>query len=88
MGNILVKDGNLTAVIDFGQTCVGDPACDLVPYWIFLMGEAADIFKEAIHLDEQTWQRARGWVLWKFLIVESGISPWNKFEGRYSKEKY
>lgn len=86
MGNILIKNGNLTAIIDFGQTCVGDPACDLVPYWTFLINEAADIFKEAMHLDEQTWQRARGWALWKFLIVESRISPWNKFEGRYSKE--
>lgn len=46
MGNILIKDGSLTAIIDFGQTCVGDPACDLVPYWTFLMGKAADTFKK------------------------------------------
>jgi aminoglycoside phosphotransferase (APT) family kinase protein len=28
-GNLLVLDGDLSAVIDFGCSCVGDPACDL-----------------------------------------------------------
>lgn len=29
-GNLLVKDGKLSAVIDFGGLAVGDPACDLM----------------------------------------------------------
>src|SRR5512133_916930 len=32
-GNLLVVDGRLTAVIDFGCLNVGDPACDLLPAW-------------------------------------------------------
>jgi aminoglycoside phosphotransferase (APT) family kinase protein len=28
--NLLVKDGGLAAVINFGSSGVGDPACDLV----------------------------------------------------------
>src|SRR5262245_59261077 len=33
--NLLVADGALHAVIDFGCACVGDPACDLVMAWTF-----------------------------------------------------
>ena len=29
LGNLLVADGNLSVVIDFGKLAVGDPACDL-----------------------------------------------------------
>jgi aminoglycoside phosphotransferase (APT) family kinase protein len=64
-GNILVKDGRLAAVIDFGGTGVGDPACDLVIAWTFLKDESRKIFKERIGLDADTWARARGWALWK-----------------------
>jgi aminoglycoside phosphotransferase (APT) family kinase protein len=86
MGNILVKDGKLTAIIDFGQMCVGDPACDLVPYWTLFDSKQAELFKQTVNLDTKTWQRARGWALWKFLIVEAGLTSWNKFEGANSKK--
>lgn len=36
-GNILVKDGQLCAVIDFGILGVGDPACDAAMAWTFLI---------------------------------------------------
>ena len=29
IGNLLVENGQLNAIIDFGQLCIGDPACDL-----------------------------------------------------------
>ncbi|MFT9477856.1 aminoglycoside phosphotransferase family protein [Streptomyces sp. Mo3] len=35
-GNLLVADGRLSAVIDFGTAGVGDPACDLIPVWNLL----------------------------------------------------
>jgi aminoglycoside phosphotransferase (APT) family kinase protein len=35
-GNLLVRDGRLSAVIDFGTVGVGDPACDLVVAWYLL----------------------------------------------------
>lgn len=72
-GNILVKDGRLAAVIDFGCIGIGDPACDLVIAWTFLKGEAREAFKKAIGLDAQTWERARGWALWKALITLTSI---------------
>nr|WP_235817453.1 aminoglycoside phosphotransferase family protein [Gracilibacillus timonensis] len=34
-GNLLVKNRQLVAVIDFGTSAVGDPACDLVMAWTF-----------------------------------------------------
>lgn len=38
--NLLVVDGRLSAVIDFGCSAVGDPACDTVIAWTFLFGPA------------------------------------------------
>lgn len=70
--NLLIRDGRLAAVIDFGSCAVGDPACDLTIAWTFLAGSARTEFREAMPLDESTWQRARGWALWKALIVASG----------------
>jgi len=73
-GNILVKDGKLNAVIDFGCTAIGDPACDLVLAWTFFDDKSREIFKSIINLDNETWARARGWGLWKALITLADIS--------------
>ena len=64
-GNLLARDGRLVAVIDFGCSAVGDPACDLVIAWRMLRGESRDIFKATVDVDEAVWTRARGWALWK-----------------------
>ena len=69
IGNLLVRDGRLAAVIDFGTCGVGDPACDLVIAWTFLAGEGRSVFREVIDQDRGTWARARGWAIWKALIV-------------------
>lgn len=69
IGNLLVKDGKLVAVIDFGQLAIGDPACDLAIHWTFLSGESRKIFRDVLKLDNDTWDRARGWVLWKTLCA-------------------
>lgn len=72
-GNLLVdEDGRLSALIDFGTCGVGDPACDLVLAWTFLAGDARGVFREAVELDADTWARARGWALWKSLIMLAG----------------
>jgi aminoglycoside phosphotransferase (APT) family kinase protein len=68
-GNLLVRDGRLAAVIDFGCAGVGDPACDLAIAWTFFAGESRAAFAEALPLDPATWARGRGWTLWKALIV-------------------
>lgn len=67
--NLLVEDGRLRAVIDFGCSAVGDPACDLVMAWTFFAGESQEVFRSGLHLDDATWARGRGWALWKALIT-------------------
>jgi aminoglycoside phosphotransferase (APT) family kinase protein len=72
VNNLLVKDGSLAAVIDFGTSGIGDPACDLVIAWTFFTGSARAAFREAVGLDDDTWARARGWALWKALLALAG----------------
>ena len=68
-GNLLVKEGRLCAVIDFGCSSVGDPACDLTIAWSLLSGESREAFRAGVPLDSAAWARGRGWALWKGLIV-------------------
>lgn len=72
-GNILLKNQKLTAVIDFGCMGVGDPACDLVIAWTLLKNDSRNIFKSTLHLDKDSWNRAKGWALWKALITASSL---------------
>jgi len=67
--NLLVRDGRLAAVIDFGCCAVGDPACDLTMAWTFFSGVSREAFREHLPFDDATWTRARGWALWKALIT-------------------
>jgi aminoglycoside phosphotransferase (APT) family kinase protein len=67
--NLLVQGGRLSAVIDFGCSAVGDPACDTTIAWTFFAGESRRAFKSQLPVDEATWARGRGWALWKALIV-------------------
>jgi aminoglycoside phosphotransferase (APT) family kinase protein len=71
--NLLVRDGRLCAVLDFGCSAVGDPACDLAIAWTFFAGESRRAFRDALALDEATWTRGRGWALWKALITQAEL---------------
>lgn len=71
-GNLLVRDGKLGAVIDFGSAAVGDPACDLAIAWSLFSGRSREIFRTVVAFDEATWNRARGWALWKAAITVAG----------------
>jgi aminoglycoside phosphotransferase (APT) family kinase protein len=67
--NLIVRGGELVAVIDFGCAAVGDPACDLVVAWTFFDSAERNLFRSEITLDDDVWDRARGWALWKALRV-------------------
>ena len=81
LGNLLVQNGHLSAVIDFGGLAIGDPACDLAIAWTFFKDESREVFRSMLDLDEGTWARGRGWTLWKSLIIAAGISKTNAIEG-------
>jgi aminoglycoside phosphotransferase (APT) family kinase protein len=69
-GNVLVADGRLTAVIDFGGLAVGDPACDLMVAWTLLPASRRSAFREVLAIDDSTWARARGWALsWALIYI-------------------
>ena len=61
--NLLIQDGRLSAVIDFGALGVGDPACDLLAAWSFFSADTRVIFRAAQTVDDATWARGRGWAL-------------------------
>lgn len=71
-GNLLVRDGRLSAVIDFGTSGIGDPAGDLYIAWTFFDRPSREAFRAALPLDEETWARGRGWTLWKAMITLAG----------------
>ncbi len=64
-GNLLISGGQLSAVIDFGNMAIGDPACDLTIAWTLFDTPARMQFQDAISIDQDTWARAKGWGLWK-----------------------
>lgn len=64
-GNLLVVDGRLSAVIDFGGFNVGDPACDLQPAWNVFAGASRARFRAELDVDDASWLRGRGWALYQ-----------------------
>jgi aminoglycoside phosphotransferase (APT) family kinase protein len=62
-GNVLVRDGRLSAVIDFGGVGVGDPTVDLVVAWNLLPANARSVFRAALDVDDDTWERGRAWAM-------------------------
>jgi aminoglycoside phosphotransferase (APT) family kinase protein len=71
--NLLVVDGRPAAVLDFGCSGIGDPACDLTIAWTLFAGTSRAAFRSRLDLDNGTWARGRGWALWKALIVHAGF---------------
>lgn len=67
--NLLLRNGRLSAVIDFGCLGVGDPACDVMVAWKVFSANARQTFRKALSVDDATWARARGWVLSQALIA-------------------
>jgi aminoglycoside phosphotransferase (APT) family kinase protein len=67
-GNLLFRDGRLSAVIDWSGAGVGDPACDLMIAWSLFEGESRDVFRAALGVDDDTWARGRGLALSQAVI--------------------
>ena len=83
-GNLLIHEGRLSAIIDFGMLGVGDPACDLSIAWTLFEGESRRAFRAMLPLDPGTWARGRAWTLWKALIVAAGLTETNAVEAAKS----
>lgn len=62
-GNLLINNGRLSAVIDFGLFGLGDPAADLISAWTLLPKSSRAVFREALNVNDATWERGRAWAL-------------------------
>ena len=72
-GNLVFRGGELAAVLDFGCSGVGDPACDVAAAWMLFAGDARERFLHVLSPDPGLRARARGWALWKALLfLEEG----------------
>lgn len=61
--NVLAAEGRLSAVIDWGDVCSGDPACDLAIGWMLFESGPRATFRTTSECDESTWLRAAAWAL-------------------------
>ncbi|WP_311243420.1 aminoglycoside phosphotransferase family protein [Microbacterium sp. WCS2018Hpa-23] len=70
-GNILVREGSLEALIDFGDVSVGDPAYDLASAWMLFDAPGREAFRAATRsrYDDATWVRARAWAAYIALVL-------------------
>jgi aminoglycoside phosphotransferase (APT) family kinase protein len=67
--NLLVRDGQITGLVDWGSVCVGDPACDVKVAWAVLDAQTRPILRELLEIDDATWARGRGWALSQAMIA-------------------
>ena len=62
--NIIVNDGRIAAIIDWGDVCSGDPACDLAVAWMLFDADDRDVFFGAYGEGSPGLrERARAWAL-------------------------
>ena len=68
-GNVLVDHGALSAVVDWGDVCAGDPACDLQIAWMLFDAPARDVFFGTYGEGQAgLWERARAWAVHSALM--------------------
>lgn len=72
-GNLLVRGGELSAVIDFGTSGVGAPSCDLVIAWTMFDGASREAFRRGVAADDAAWARAGGWAVWEAMVCPSWL---------------
>jgi aminoglycoside phosphotransferase (APT) family kinase protein len=61
--NLIAHDGRLCGVIDWGTCGVGDPAIETIIGWSLLPPDARAVYRDALDIDDATWERGKGWVL-------------------------
>ncbi len=74
--NVLVEDGSITGVIDWGDITSGDKATDLASIWMLLPSAASRRRAMEAYPDrsEELWARARGWaILFGALLLDTGL---------------
>ncbi len=86
-GNLLVREGRLSAVIDWGGLAVGDPACDLIVAWELLDADAREVLRSDLWVDSATWARGRGWALSTAVLALAYYEHTNAFMADQAQRK-
>jgi aminoglycoside phosphotransferase (APT) family kinase protein len=75
--NVLIANGRLAGVIDWGDIAQGDRATDLAAAWLLLSARAARValMNRCRDVSSSTWQRARGWALLLSVVVLEAGDP-------------
>lgn len=84
-GNLLFNNHRLCAVIDFGLSGVGDPACDLMVGWTQFSPDVRETFQKSINADTATLARGKGWALSWAVIALAHYLDTNPFLTTMSK---
>ena len=80
--NVLVHEGRISAVIDFGDITSGDPATDLSVAWMMFDHRERVTLREAVGgADDDTWARARGWALALAVAILAGSADNQVMQG-------
>lgn len=65
--NVIVADGAIAAIIDWGDITSGDPAVDLAIGWMLFAGDDREVLRRAAGVDtpvdDDTWRRGELWAL-------------------------
>ena len=63
-GNIIVDGGRISAIVDWGDICSGDPACDLAVAWMLFEEFDRNVFFGEYGITSPSlYERARAWAL-------------------------
>jgi aminoglycoside phosphotransferase (APT) family kinase protein len=75
--NVLVDDGVITGIIDWGDITSGDCATDLASIWMLFTEPRTrqEALAAYANLSEATVQRAKGWaVLFGVMLLDTGLT--------------
>lgn len=85
-GNVLVRDGRLASVIDWGAVALGEPAVDCIVAWTLLTPATRPAFRARVGVDDDTWHRGRAWALSIALVAlpyyvhtNAQITAWSRY---------
>jgi aminoglycoside phosphotransferase (APT) family kinase protein len=79
--NLVVVDGAICAVLDFGDITSGDPAVDLAFAWMLFDDEARSVLRTAAGgIDDAMWSRAQAWALHFALLYVLNSADSDRFQ--------
>lgn len=61
--NLLARDGELVAVLDWEACTAGDPCADYVAAWWLFDDDSRETFRSATRANDSDWNRGMGWAL-------------------------